>query len=968
MTKPFLQKVAEAYAVNESSDLSRYCFVLPNRRSCTFFESYLSKALDKTNGISPEIISITDFIERQSKLVEAGRVELLLLLYQTYRQLAEQYKADYAPFDQFLYLGDTLLSDFNDIDRYLVDAREVYNNVRNLNDIQTDYLTDEQRSVIKEYWGVDKTPSGKDSLFVQSSYFNMWNKLYELYENFNEALKEQHLAYSGMSYRKVAEAIADADFASFGFDRLVMVGFSTLSSAEEKIFKYLRNAGIADFYWDFESPFLDEENKGSYFLNKYIKEYPSKYDISDEEVHIPHINILSVPSGSGQGQVVGSILSQLVKKGVINAGNAVDTAVVLPEEKYVNSVLSSVPEEFDKINITMGMSVRQSPIASFLANLADLEKKQQILKDEVNYFYEDIEMIASHPYSMLVCGDEISKLVEIIRQKNAFFVPLSMIESCSDCLSVLFGYGDDPMRYLKNLLGMIYTRLEETDANVIERFFVSQYIQALNQIDTTLESFNIEIEKRSLFYILSRSMAGAIVPFEGKPLRGLQIMGVLETRLLDFKNIIVLSMNEKVFPTKHYTKSFIPNGIRSAFGLSTFKYQDSMYAYYFFRMISRAENVFLVYDSRTQSLSSGEESRYIKQIKQIYNRDKNREIHYVYDILAPTSTVIEVTKTPRIMKILEKFRSEGDEKRYLSASSLNTYIDCPFKFYLQKVEGQNEEDEISDFIDSPTFGTVVHRALEKAYDQQKYIDKAFFDKYLRGDDPTIELEKVVTYAVNKDYKHNPEEKCLNKLDGDSMLIGKIVMYYVKNTLIHDRRMGEFQYEASEKKLAFYWDFGDGIGMNFKCFIDRIDKVDGRLRIVDYKTGSDGVKISDKDDNISELFDAKKEEREKAILQLLLYCNAYAIHEKYDSEIQPVVYQLREISKFSKTEFVVKLGTDTKFRILYDYRNDIDNSSFLEKIKAVVGEIFDADKKFTQAKNRKKCEYCQFKKICNPNED
>ncbi len=967
MMKPFLQKVAEVYAVNESSDLSRYCFVLPNRRSCTFFESYLSKALEKTKGISPEILSITDFIERQSKLVEAGRVELLLLLYQTYRQLAEKDKAEPAPFDQFLYLGDTLLSDFNDIDRYLVDAQEVYKNVRDLNDIQTDYLTDEQRAVIKEYWGVDKTPSGQDSLFlqssVQSSYFNMWNNLYELYADFKEALKAQHLAYGGMSYRKVAEAISDEDFASLGFDRLVMVGFSTLSSAEEKIFKYLRDSKRADFYWDFESPFLDEDNKGSYFLNKYVKEYPSKYDIVDTEKHIPNINILSVPSGSGQGQVVGSILSRLVKDGIVNAKNAVDTAVVLPEEKYVNSVLSSVPEEFDKINITMGMSVRQSPIASFMANLADLEKRKQTLKDEVNYFYEDIEMVASHPYAMLVCGSEISKLVETIREKNAFFVPLSMIKSCSDGLSVLFGLDAEPMQYLKKLLDVIYRRLEETEADVKERFFVSQYIQALNQIESTLETFHIEAEKRSLFYILSRSMAGAIVPFEGKPLRGLQIMGVLETRLLDFKNIIVLSMNEKVFPTKHYTKSFIPNGIRAAFGLSTFKFQDSMYAYYFFRMISRAENVFLVYDSRTQSLSSGEESRYIKQIKQIYNRNKNYEIHYAYDILAPTATTVAIEKTQRIMDILEKFRSSDDDKRYLSASSLNTYIDCPFKFYLQKVEGLNEEEEITDFIDSPTFGTVVHRALEKAYASQKSIDKAFFDKYLKGNKPTIELEKVVTYAVNRDYKLYPETKCLNKLDGEALLIGKIVMYYVKNTLIYDRRMGEFSYVAGEKKLAFYWDFGDGVGMNFKCFIDRIDNVDGRLRIVDYKTGKDDVVLKDAD-GFEDLFASKS--RKKAILQLLLYCNAYAMQEKYASAIQPIVYQLKEICQYTKENFALRLGKP-KGPVLENYL-DLDNSLFLEKMKSVVGEIFDKDKKFAQTKDRDKCKYCQFRKICIPNED
>lgn len=981
MRTPFLQKVAEVYAENEADNLYQYCFVLPNRRSRTFFESYLTEALSGKNAISPELTTISDFIGNQSDKVEAGRVEQLLLLYQSYRNLSEKHNAEYSSFDQFLHLGDMLLSDFNDIDRYMVDAKELFGNLNNINDIQTDFLTDEQRKVIKEYWGVDKTASGQDSLFVQPHYFNLWKGMYELYASFQKDLADRKLTYSGLSYRVAAEKIEQLGASDFNFSRIVMVGFSTLSKSEEKIFERFRNLGVADFYWDFESPFLDDYNKGSHFVKRYIKEFPSRYDILSKTVQVPNINILSVPTGTGQGQAVGSILSKMLSEGRIKPDNAIDTAIVLPEEKYVNSVLASIPSDFKTINITMGLSVGQSPIASFLSSISDLEHKKRDIEGVVNYFYEDIEMVASHPYSVMMCGKAVDELLGEIRRNNAFFVPITMVSKVSESLSTLFDIsGKTPIGYLKNLLNGIYTRLADGGRSLTEQYFVGLYVQALNQIENTLKKFDIDVEKQSLLFMLSRAMSGAIVPFEGKPLQGLQVMGVLETRLLDFKNIIILSMNEKVFPTKHYTKSFIPNSIRSAYGLSTFKYQDAMYAYYFFRMISRAENVFLLYDSRVQGISSGEESRYIKQLMQVYNRGNNNEFIYDYSIIAPGSSSISIKKTHRILEILDRFKNaDAADRRYLSASSINTYIDCPLKFYFQKVEGFQEELDVTDFIDSPTFGQAVHGAMELIYGNDRHIDSRFFDKYLTEKETengekkissTVELEKVVTYVVNKYYKRYEDSRCQAKLTGEASLIGKIVEYYVRYTLFHDKRLGDFDYVSSEKKIQLNWDFGDGVSMNFKGFIDRIDRLDGKLRIVDYKTGGDDVLLK-KPDTVADLFIPDSNgNRKKAILQILLYCNAYALEENFDGPITPVIYKLRDLRVSQNERFTVLAMTQKKGerKRVMDYKTDINNSEFVNKIKEIVGQIFDPKIDFRQTEHTDKCVYCQFAKICNRDEN
>ncbi len=965
MKTPFLKKLAKEYIRQEADNLVDYTFVFPNRRSTSFFKKYLIEESRGRPMLLPEITTISDFISEQSGLTEASRVELLIILYHVFVSLEQKksFQNIAQSFDNFLFWGDMILSDFNDIDRYMVDAKELFNNLTNFKEIESTYQTEEQLRVIKEFWGVDKTINTEsfwDKGNGKSSFFHLWNSLFELYSAFKKQLQEKQMAYSGMNYREAVEQIRKKEPGSFGFKRVIFVGFSTLSKSEESIFIKFRDLGLADFYWDFETPFV-KGNKGTLFLAKYVNRYPSIYNITDKDVMIPNINILSVPSGSGQGLVVQNIISELIQKEEIgDTSNAIDTAIVLPEEKYLNAVLNAVPTDVKSLNITMGYPFSQTPIVSLISQLSILHSKKRIVQKVESYFFEDVEALVSHPYIKAFNSDAIMKMLKEARRDKLFFIPQKYITDRIPELSVVFKNTatntEEAFAYIKAILSKIEEQLRTEESSSLERYFVVQYEFALQQIHHLVKEYNIGVDHQSILFLMTRSMAGATVPFEGEPLRGLQIMGVLETRLLDFKNLIVLSMNEKIFPTKHYTKSFIPNFLRCGYGMATYEYQDAMYSYYFYRMISRAENVYLLYDSRNQGISSGEESRYIYQLEKVYNRGANRRHVYKFNIKTPDSEVIELNKTERVMSLLEKYRQKGSDK-YLSASSINTYIDCPIKFYLTTIEGLREEDEMEDFIDSATFGTIVHSVMEQIYNQDvfcKVISDSFFQKYIKAGKSTIALQKIISQTINKEYNHLADID--RPLSGDGLLVSSIVSFYVQKILNYDLGLCPFTYIASEKKQSIHWTLNaeTNCHFNFKFIIDRIDKRDGLLRIIDYKTGSDQTKAKGLESLLNQ---DGTHSREKAIMQLMLYCNAYAQAEDYHDGIKPVIYQIRKIN--ITDSFDVTYDS----HIINNYLTDFDNADFLDRLTNIIKELFNPEVPFRQTDNKDICKYCQFVEFC-----
>ena len=951
----FLDKVAKVFAEKEATYLFDYCFVVPNRRSATFLKHFFTSRLSSPQIILPRIVDISSFIEEITSLVTPNRVQELLLLYGVYCEQFINNPDRCVSFDRFLYWGDMILNDFNDVDLYMIGAEELFKNVENYKDIKSDVLDDNQKKAISQFFNVPDSflKSNDDSLFVKKQYQNLWNLLFPMYVGLRNELRTRGLAYNGMNYRIAAEIIDNKSAEDFDFKKVIFVGFSTLSTSEFKIFKSFQAKGIADYYWDMESPLYEKVGVASKFISQYIKEFKSFYDINDNQLnHWPQINIVSVPSGAGQAKVLNSLLNQLADNKEIDVTNAIDTAIVMPEEKYANSVLCAIPQRFVNLNVTMGMPLKQSSIASLISALSGLDAHKRISDEYIEFYYEDVASVAEHPFIRMIYGSDVDTLLKEITEHNAFMVSETIVP---ESIKEVFGKSIEmPLEYLENIIDRIYSAIIESDnIDKIELFFVERYRCAINQIHDYLVSYSYGasiLKGQSVFFILSKAMSGIALPLEGEPLGGLQMMGVLETRALDFRNVFVLSMNEKIFPSKHYTRSFIPEFLRHFYGLSTYRRKDTIYAYYFYRMISRAENVWLLYDARVQGISSGERSRYIQQLEYAYKTAGKesliKEFYYDFSKYASRSNdTLRGIKTERVMNILNRYRTPNSGK-YLSASSINTFINCPFRFYLEYIEGYPEEKNVTDFIDDSTMGTIVHEVLQHIYDQYKDYNAERINSELNDlRTHPYKIKKFIIRSINKNYIKIKD--CDRELTGESVVICSIVLHFVMRVINHDISLKDLTYVSSEEKLKIEgWDLcGENLKFNFKCVIDRVDKIKDNLRIVDYKTGGDTVEFS----KVKSLFYLKSN-RPKAILQVMLYCHAYRHSHNFDRDIIPSIYNLRNN----------KYAISQSNKVLYGYESY--SQDFIKEMSDVISKLFD-EEPFNMTNCKEHCIFCQFNDLC-----
>lgn len=967
---PFLQQVARAYAVREADSLPDFCFVFPNKRSATFFTHFLKEELAGHCGILPEVTNITDFVASFSDLSEANRYDQLFTLFDEYRKMPD---AD-ADFDKFVFWGDMLISDFNDVDRYLVDADALFVNVKRLREISSNYLTDEQREVIRRYWGEERGSEEterfwnhlekEDKTNRHPRFVKLWNVLQPLYHAYCNRLREKGLASSGMLYRNAVKRVAEADAPELPFARYIFVGFNVLSTAEIKILATLQKRGLADFYWDFNSPaFAMEDSRAARFMRRNVREFPSRYSLEEEMItSIPEIEILGVPSEIGQVKATGHTISQWVKTEVIdNPGNAIDTAVVLPDESLFIPMIHSVPVVIDKLNVTMGFPMRLSPMSSLLHNIVSLQLRSRLRSDgRLIYFYEDVRTLLNAPAMRAVNPDGCAALEREIQSKRLFSIPAELIARLVPELSPVFlpiEHHDDRREvhaYISRLCDFLDSTLKKGDE--IQHRFVESYRKAANELFDAADRFGIEMMGSSSFRLIERALSSDTVRFVGEPLQGLQLMGVLETRALDFKNIIMLSMNERVFPRRHYTRSFIPDALRYGYGMSTIDFQESIFAYYFYRLISRAEHVTLVYDARaTSSNMSNEMSRYIAQLLYFF-RDKDKISHKLglYSAQRFTPPPISVTKDDAIMEKMKRFLEGGSSN--LSASAINCYINCPLCFYLQYVEGFNAENEVTDYMDSSTYGTVVHAVAQRIYEGLRpegstgpvTVTESMLSHLM--DPANVTVDRYITEAINRCYNHLPDDKLQQPLVGESLVLGKVIRTNLNAMLRIDMGLCPFTFIGAEHEMKGVLKINDELTINVKQIIDRIDKVGDRIRFVDYKTGSDQLSAT----SISSLFDTNQDRRAKAILQLLLYCHIYNTLEGKDLAIQPVVYKMLDLAL--RGVVPLKIGEP-----LFDYHVVADE--FLDCLRKKIGEMFDRNVPFVQAQKPKNCTFCQFKAMC-----
>ncbi|MCM1349381.1 MAG: PD-(D/E)XK nuclease family protein [Firmicutes bacterium] len=976
---PFLQQVARVYARNETENLLDYCFVFPNKRSATFFSWYLDKEL-KGTVMMPAAITISDFVASLSPLVEANRYEQLFTLFCEYRKLPG---VD-IDFDRFLFWGEMLINDFNDVDRYLVDPKALFVNVKRLREISSNYLTPEQLRVIERFWG-EQAPHQHvehfwrhldygDTTLNREKFLKLWEVLLPLYKSFNSSLAERGLTSNGMLYRNAANVL------KIGTDtvvkRYVFVGFNVLSTSEIEIFSCLQKRGMADFYWDFNSPaFRLKDNRARRFIVKNIEEFPSLYALDEpQSEHMPVINIIGVPSATGQVKAAGEQIRQWVAdKNIADCNNAMETAVVLPDESLFIPMIHSIPSEITNLNVTMGFPMRLSPVATFVNQIISLQMRMRMVHGEPAFFHEDIRPLLTSAIIESCDPDGSARLSAYISKNHLFQIPISKIHELLPGAEAIFkplgtkANVDEVDAYVERLCEFLLNHIGETDK--IGRKFVEAYSNAMRNLCAAARDYGIELHGHALFQMVERAVNSDSVNFVGEPLKGLQVMGVLETRALDFKNVIMLSMNERVFPRKLYTRSFIPDALRRGYGMATLDFQESIFAYYFYRLLSRAEKVTLVYDARRVGGSrSNEISRYVAQLLYVFGGKNVKHSLGVYSSMPFETIPIVIPKSERILGLLKKFTPGGGRKN-LSATAINSYINCPLEFYLRFVEGYNGEDEITDYVDFSTFGSILHDVMERFYkqyqnndDNGKLMPVVITESLLKEtiESPSsVKLDRLITESINRLYNNYPPDKLLTPLAGETLVLGRVFKETIIEMLKVDMANTPFTFVAAEFEMAGTLKINNELSVNVRQIIDRIDVVDNRMRFVDYKTGDDTIDSS----SVSELFNGSNPKRAKALMQLFLYCHIYRNLMDDARAIEPIVYKMRTLIRDGVKQSVI--GSRSERKTVTDYNDFYEE--FCGELNAKIEEMFNPDVPFTQAETEHSCKFCQFKSLCGREE-
>lgn len=953
-----------------SMPLSRYVFCFPNRRSALFFSRYLQESFG-TACIVPETITINDLFSLFSTRCIADRTTLLFRLFNIYRQLSS--RTDKEEFDQFVFWGDMLLSDFDDVDKYLAPAEKVFNNVRDLKEIEAAFAGFEPEviEVIQSFWRNFKPASdnedNKREVFSQT-----WSILKDLYLLFKKDLAKDNLAYSGMAEREVVEQ-EDLYLEKFPYQKVVFVGLTAISLADRKLMMRLKQQGLAEFCWDYADSLLRDRQSpmtsATYFSYQNLNDFPNA--LSEEEITAGLVSdknrkysLYAVPSAVGQTQLARRILQQW--KETLPKFDPFCTAVILPDERLLLPMLYAVPQELGSFNVTMGYGLKNTPVSAFVQNLANLQnalRHREGLADA--FYYRQVLPLLQHNYTTAIATEAAKTLGQKITGQNLYLVSVDEF-AIDPFLQKIFRpvtTAEETISYILEVLEDIMQHddlFSETDYE-----FLYHYRATVEKLGDIVSSQSFDFTSRTLFLLLGKLINSVSVPFSGEPLHGLQIMGVLETRALDFDNVIILSMNEGVFPAKSSSNSFIPNSLRNAFNMPTQKYRDAVFAYHFYRLISRAKHVTMIYDSRTDGMQTGEESRYVKQLRYLLGHDELEVKVLNNKITTPDDVYIEVKKTPEMLDMLsQRLGPEGFNS--LSASSLKDFITCPLRFYLGFVQKLKEDQDVNEDVDQRTFGDILHNALCDLYSrcEGKTVDAGLLKQYIEH--PEGEITRAIQDAFKMVMK-------TDRVDGYNLLVSKILIQYVVETLRHDMQQGPFTYLAGEKKQKFLYPIKGHQPVRIACVFDRLDTLltDAQtLRVVDYKTGN-SLKVSKQIiPSIEDLFTPESKGSSEAF-QVMLYC-LMLLHatpsqlkqlnlSQRPSKIAPHLYFVRDYNSTSRVSSALLHGSGQQKSEISDFLPFAE--SFDQELQKLISRIFDLNETFYQCADKRHCTFCVFKTYC-----
>jgi hypothetical protein len=952
----FLEDIARYLFEKNKGDFQHTVIVFPNRRAQLFFNDHLSHLSEKPLW-APDYYTISDLIRKLSGLQIADQLTLLFRLFKIYKEVSGSGET----FDTFYYYCEMMLSDFDDLDKYRVDAGMLFKNIADLKSMEDyhGYLDEIQLNTIRQFWEIYST--SKDST-EKDKFMSLWNILHTLYIRFGAALKAEGLAYEGMAYRMAVEKVEVGTIDFLSSKQLVFIGFNALNRSEEILFDRFKNSGNALFFWDYDERYVKNNlHEAGLFLRKYLDRYPQPEDfVANQGVESnPDIKTVAVPSNISQAKAIDFCLKE-IQSGFVTKPS--QTAIILADERILSPVLNALPASFDKVNISMGYPVIDTPVFGFISLLTDLHlnKKTAPSSEKTIFYHRDFFNLLKHGFlKSLIPSDILLSFEEKCRKENSIFIDPAEIGINHPLLVRIFKPFDEPDyfgRYLREILETVAKHLISQEHRTTELTWQIEIIyhvhQVLMQFEVQLKDSGLAIKLPTLLKLLRRILSGSSVPFSGEPLSGLQIMGILETRTLDFENLIILSMNEGKFPKTGHIPSFIPFALREGFGLPTIRHQDAIFAYYFYRLLHRSKNIVLVYNTKSEGLQKGEPSRYILQL--LYEPDRHvQQIDIGYKISPTYSRKLRGIHTQEVsQKLIRYLRPQGTS--FLSPSAMITYLKCKLRFYFNYIEEIKEPENIEEQIEANVFGSILHRSMSILYQDLvgKTADKKQIDAIAKDD-------AIVDYAIRKafgdEYFHKSDVKSTD-FHGRNIIIRNVIERYVKGILSFDSLNSPFRIISLENRYQLILPLGEkGIEVGMGGFVDRLDEKDGFLRVIDYKTGEKKNSFQ----SLDELFSDDRKKRNDAVLQIFLYACMIA-DSHTDKPVQPSLLFVREIFQHD-FDMKVMLTENRKKTALNDFRGIA--SDFKLHLVQLLSDLFNPEIHFEQTADSENCKTCPYNSIC-----
>lgn len=926
------------------NDISALQVIFPSRRAGLYFKKHLS-AMINTPIWSPVTCGISEFIKENSDQLIADDLTLIFELYEVYREYAEE-----VTFDKFYPWGEIILRDFDEIDKNLAEADYLFRILKEHKKVEEDF--EYNVADLDEFYRFWNSFSEKDITGLQDEFIKTWEILGKVYHKFRERLAGKNICYEGMAYRRLYEKVRTRSYTP-GCKKIIFAGFNQLNKCEEGIIRGLLEQKIADVYWDADKYYIDDklQESGKFLRENFVNLGLNEPEWIENTLAESAINIRMIgsPLEVSQAKVLGSELEKLKQAG------SSKTAIILPDDSLLMPVLRSLPGNIEAINITMGYSFKNSLLYSLFELLRDLALNSRGEGKSKEFYHKDIIAVLLHPYIRETAPDIINNVINSISKRNVIYASAGYLGSffsapldITDSVFTPVQTANESYGYLAGIIVKLAESINKNShSNIYEREFLNKASTELNRIKDIIDKYTAEIENETFWNILLENSKRMKIPFSGEPLEGIQIMGMLETRSLDFDNVFILSVNEGILPSEMSTSSFIPFALRKAFKLPVSEDTEADYAYYFYRLLQKAKNVTLIYNTETGVISAGEKSRFIMQVEsELAIKNKRITLQNLLlegDIELPQRKEITIQKTTKVLEQLKK------QKQY-SATTLSSYINCPLQFYFKKAAGLREEEEVEEYFSAAAFGNIFHQLMDILYRDD--VGKEISEELMN--------EKAAFFSSNYDdlWKKACEElteyKEFAKIkQGKNLLYKSVIKKLISSVLNNDRNEVPFKIieleTSAERKVSLNIN-GEVTEVTLYGRLDRVEIKDGITRIIDYKTGTvdsarQNSKITDTD-HVNRIFsDIKLKEN----FQQLFYASLY-LHQNKNSKLIIGIYPLKKISGGVFWFEEEPIPADK-------------NKLFEDNLNSLLKKIFDKETAFTQTTDLNHCKYCPYISIC-----